>query len=123
MLDNLEQKSSKKSSDCSKIKTNKSKNAEQGTGLTSTTAMLSTLSADSVPHSASSHEKQIKTPFTLGQMQAVIQVRYDNILPSIQSIRQDQQRQAQMDHRPRKLANIAQTGTANKVKHKGCGSS
>ena len=49
-------------------------------------------------------------------MQPVAQVRSDKSIPTLQSIKYDQQIQEQVDQRLRELADIAQTGTCSKVK-------
>ena len=57
-----------------------------------------------------------KTKVTHAQMQPVVQFGSDKPIPTLQSIKYDQQIQQQVDQRLRELADIAQTGTCSKVK-------
>ena len=69
----------------------------------------------SVPE-ASSRGHKAKAKVTHAQMQPVVQVGSDTSVPTLQSIKYDQQIQTQVDQRLWELADIAQTGTYNKVK-------
>ena len=71
-------------------------------------------------HEASSRGSRPKAKVSHVQMQSVAQVGSETSLPSLQMIKHDQQIQAQVDQRLRQLADIAQTGTCNKVKSQ-CG--
>ena len=84
--------------------------------LASTSGTVNALAlSQSVPE-ASSHGQKTKTKVSHAQTQPVVQVGSDTSVPSLQAIKYDQQIQAQVDQRLRELADIAQTGTCNKVK-------
>ena len=59
---------------------------------------------------------KVKAKVTQVQTQPVVQVGSNTSIPTLQSIKYDQQIQKQVDQRLRELADIAQTGTCNKVK-------
>ena len=114
-LDTLEQKNCKKSLQASKIK-NKTFKKSKHVELPSTSGMVNTVPLSKSVHEASSRGQKPKAKVSLTQTQPVVQVGSDTSVPSLQAIKQDQQIQAQVDQRLRQLADIAQTGTCNKVK-------
>ena len=65
---------------------------------------------------ASGRVQKTKTMVTHAQTQPVVQARSENALPTLNSLKYDQQIQAQVDQRFRELADVAQTGTSTKVK-------
>ena len=115
-LDTLEQKNCKKSVQASKIKNKAFKKSKQNLESASTSGMINTVPLSHSAHEASSRGSKPKTKVSHVQTQPVAQVGSDTSLPSLQMIKRDQQIQAQVDQRLRQLADIAQTGTCNKVK-------
>ena len=114
-LDTLEQKNCKKSLQASKIK-NKTFKKSKHVELSSTSGMVNTVPLSKSVHEASSRGQKPKAKASLTQTQPVVQVGSDTSVPSLQAIKHDQHIQAQVDQRLRELADIAQTGTCNKVK-------
>ena len=115
-LDTLEQKKCKKSVQASKIKNKMFKKSKQNVELASTSGSVDALPLSKSVPEASSRGQKIKAEVSHAQTQPVVQVGSDTTIPSLQAIKCDQQIQAQVDQRLRELADIAQTGTLNKVK-------
>ena len=116
-LDTLEQKSCKKSVQASKIKNKTFKKSKQHVELPSTSGTVDALPLSKSVLEASSRGQKTKTKVSHVQTQPVVQVGSDTSIPSLQAIKCDHQIQAQVDQRLRELADIAQTGTSNKVKY------
>ena len=115
-LDTLEQKNCKKSVQSSKIKNKTFKKSKQNVQLASISGTVDVLPLSKSVPEASSRGQKTKTKVSHAQTQPVVQVGSDTSVPSLQAIKYDQQIQGQVDHRLRELADIAQTGTCNKVK-------
>ena len=115
-LDTLERKSCKKSVDESKIKNKKSKQCREKVQLASSSGSMTSFPFSNTTPETSGQVHKPKAKVTHVQMQPVVQVGSDKSIPTLQSIKYDQQIQQQVDHCLRELEDIAQTGTCTMVK-------
>ena len=111
-VDTWERKSCKKSLDESK----KVKQCREKVQLASSSGSMTSFPFSNTTPETSGRVHKPKAKVTHAQTQPVVQVGSDKSIPTLQSIKYDQQIQQQVDHHLRQLADIAQTGTCNKVK-------
>ena len=111
----MERKSCKKSVDESKIKNKKLKQCNEKVQLASSSGSMTSFPFSNTTPETSGRVHKPKAKVTHVQTQPDVQVGSDKSIPTLQSIKYDQQIQ-QVDHPLRELADIAQTGTCTKVK-------
>ena len=115
-LNTLERNSCTKLVDASEIKNKKLKKSQQNVHLASTSGPVSSLPLSHTVPEVSGCVHKTKAKVTHAQTQPVVQVGSDSTVPTLQSLKYDQQIQEQVDQRFRELADIAHIGTCSKVK-------